>query len=216
MTAPTAADPLAPDITLEGSVVRLVPLTLEHVPALFEAAHVSRENYQWTPVPATLEDMSTYVQNAIDRAAAREVVAFATTLRESGRVVGSTRFATFEFHQWPEGSRLAPAPGLPDVVEIGWTWLAGDMQRTAVNTEAKLVMLTHAFETWHAKAVRLKTDVRNERSRNAILRIGARFDGMLRAHSSGADGTLRDSAYFSIVAGDWPEVRAGLEAKLAR
>ena len=217
MTAPaTPADPLAPDVTLEGNVVRLVPLARDHVPALLEAALVSRDNYQWTPVPSTLEGMTTYVENAIHRAADRGVVAFATTLRESGRVVGSTRFATFEFHAWPEGSPLAPAPGLPDVVEIGWTWLAGDVQRTAANTEAKLLMLTHAFETWQVKAVRLKTDVRNERSRNAILRIGARFDGILPAHSAGADGSLRDSAYFSILAGDWPEVRAGLQAKLAR
>jgi RimJ/RimL family protein N-acetyltransferase len=215
MTAPTATDPLAPDTTLEGAVVRLVPLSHEHVPALLEAALVSRENYQWTPVPSTLEGMTTYVENAIERAAARQVVAFATTLRESARVVGSTRFATFEFHPWPGGSPLAPAAGFPDVVEIGWTWLAGDVQRTAVNSEAKLLMLTHAFEAWGVKAVRLKTDVRNDRSRNAILRIGAQFDGILRAHSPGADGTLRDSAYFSILADEWPRVRAGLEAKLA-
>ncbi len=216
MTAPTAADPLAPDVTLEGGVVRLVPLALEHVPALLEAALVSRERYQWTPVPGTLEGMTAYVSNAVERAAARQVVAFATTLRASGRIVGSTRFATFEFHPWPESSPLAPPPGLPDVVEIGWTWLAGDVQRTAVNTEAKLLMLSHAFETWNVKAVRLKTDRRNERSRNAILRIGAHFEGILRAHSPGVDGSLRDSAFFSILAEDWPAVRASHQARLGR
>lgn len=216
MTATASADAMTPNVTLEGRVVRLVPLALGQVPALLEAAVISRENYQWTPVPGTLEEMTAYVDNAIERAAARQVVAFATTLRESGRAVGSTRFAAFEFHLWPAGSPLAPPTGLPDVVEIGWTWLAHDVQRTAVNTEAKLLMLTHAFETWNVKAVRLKTDSRNERSRNAILRIGAQFDGILRAHSPGADGALRDSAYFSIVADDWPRVRDGLEAKLAR
>lgn len=216
MTAPTSADPMSPDVTLEGRVVRLVPLALEHVPALLEAALVSRANYQWTPVPGTLAEMTTYVSNAIERAEARQVVAFATTLRDSGRVVGSTRFATFEFHPWPEGNPLAPPPGCPDVVEIGWTWLAGDMQRTAVNTEAKLLMLTHAFETWGVKAVRLKTDRRNERSRNAILRIGATFEGIIRAHSPGADGALRDSAYFSILAEEWPPAQAALEARLSR
>jgi RimJ/RimL family protein N-acetyltransferase len=216
MTATTAADPMAPDITFEGRVVRLVPIAADHVPALLEAALVDRTNYQWTPVPGTLDGMTTYVQNAIDRAARREVVAFVTMLRESGRVVGSTRFATYEFHPWPEGSELAPSPGIPDVVEIGWTWLAGDVQRTAVNTEAKLLMLTHAFETWGVKAVRLKTDRRNERSRNAILRIGAKFDGIIRAHTAGIDGTVRDSAYYSFVAAEWPEAKAALEAKLAR
>jgi RimJ/RimL family protein N-acetyltransferase len=216
MTSPTAADPMAPDVTLEGDVVRLVPISLEHVPALLAAALVSRENYQWTPVPETLEAMTTYVGNAIERAARRQVVAFATTLRASGRIVGSTRFATFEFHDWPEDSPLAQPPGVPDVVEIGWTWLAGDVQRTAVNTEAKLLMLTHAFETWGVKAVRLKTDRRNERSWNAILRIGATFDGVIRAHSPGVDGTLRDSAYFSIVAEEWPAVRDALQRKLGR
>lgn len=207
---------MAPDVTLEGRTVRLVPLSLEHVPALLEAATVSRASYQWTPVPGTLAEMTTYVSNAIERAEARQVVAFATTLRDSGRVVGSTRFATFEFHAWPEGSPLAPPPGCPDVVEIGWTWLAGDMQRTAVNTEAKLLMLTHAFETWGVKAVRLKTDRRNERSHNAILRIGATFEGIIRAHSPGADGALRDSAYFSILAEEWPPAQAALEARLSR
>jgi RimJ/RimL family protein N-acetyltransferase len=216
MTAPTAADPMAPEVTLEGDVVRLVPISLEHVPALLDAALVSRENYQWTPVPGTLEEMTTYVSNAIERASRRQAVAFTTTLQESGRVVGSTRFATFEFHDWPEGSPLAQPPGIPDVVEIGWTWLAGDVQRSAVNTEAKRLMLTHAFETWGVKAVRLKTDRRNERSWNAILRIGATFDGVIRAHSPGADGTLRDSAYFSLLAEEWPAAGQVLVEKLAR
>src|SRR5688572_23884802 len=151
MTAPTTADPMAPDIALDGRVVRLVPIAMEHVPRLLEAALVDRANYQWTPVPGTLDEMTTYVANALERAERREVVAFATTLRDSARVVGSTRFATFEFHPWAEGSPLAQPPGIPDVVEIGWTWLAGDVQRTPVNTEAKLLMLTHAFETWGVK-----------------------------------------------------------------
>src|SRR5688500_10257306 len=107
MTAPTAADPMAPEVTLEGDVVRLVPISLEHGPALLDAALVSRENSQSAPVPGPLVEMTTRVANAIEGASRRQAVAFAATLRESGRVVGSTRFATFEFHDWPEGSPLA-------------------------------------------------------------------------------------------------------------
>lgn len=216
MTTLVSTDPLSPDITLEGQVVRLAPLALGHVTGLLQAASISRDSYQWTAVPATEAAMRDYVEAALRLAAQRQAVPFATTVRDSGRIVGTTRLATFEFHQWSEGSPFAPAPGLPDVVEIGWTWLAADVQRTAVNTEAKLLMLRHAFESWGVKAVRLKTDRRNERSWNAILRLGAKFDGIIRAHSPGADGLMRDSAYFSILADEWPWVRSGLEARLAR
>ena len=215
MTAIPAADPLSPNITLEGRAVRLEPLALAHVSALVEAANVSRDTYQWTFVPSDEPGMIAYVAEAVRLADLRQAVAFATVLRDTGRIVGSTRFATFEFHPWPTGHPLAPAPGLPDVVEIGWTWLAADVQRTRVNTEAKVLMLSHAFETWRVKALRLKTDRRNERSRNAILRLGARFDGIIRAHSIGSDGTLRDSAYFSILAEEWPVVRENLQSRLA-
>lgn len=216
MTTPTAADPLSPATTLEGIHVRLEPLSASHVPALLGAASVSRDTYQWTHVPSTEAAMEAYVTDALRLAGLGQAVPFATRLRASGRVVGTTRFATFEFNSWPEGHPLAPPPGCPDVVEIGWTWLAADVQRTAVNTEAKLLMLTHAFETWSVKALRLKTDRRNERSRNAILRLGASFDGIVRAHSLGVDDTLRDSAYFSILATEWPSVRANLQQRLAR
>ena len=214
MTAPTLADPLSPDVFLEGRFVRLEPLALTHVPALVTAANVSRDTYEWTVVPADEETMTAYVREALRLADLRQAVPFATVARDTGRVLGSTRFATFETNAWPADHPLAPAPGLPAVVEIGWTWLAGDVQRTPINTEAKLLMLTHAFETWRVKALRLKTDRRNERSRSAILRLGARFDGIIRAHSIGADGTLRDSAYFSILAEEWPAVRENLEARL--
>jgi RimJ/RimL family protein N-acetyltransferase len=215
MTTLVSADPLSPDVVLEGRVVRLVPLALEHVPGLLQAASISRDSYQWTTVPATEAAMRDYVETAIRLASQRHAVPFATLLKDSGRVVGTSRLATFEFHPWGDGSPSAPTQGLPDVVEIGWTWLASDVQRTAVNTEAKLLMLTHAFETWGVKAVRLKTDRRNERSWNAILRLGAKFDGIIRAHSPGADGLMRDSAYFSILAEEWPWVRSGLQTRLA-
>ena len=158
--------------------------------------------------------MEQYVAQALDLAARRQAVPFVTRLASDGRVVGTTRFATFEFHPWPQSSPHARAAGEPDVVEIGWTWLAASAQRTPVNTEAKLLMLRHAFETWRVRCVRLKTDRRNERSRAAIERIGGKFDGVIRAHSPGADGTMRDSAYFSILDSEWPEVEARLRARL--
>jgi len=139
---------------------------------------------------------------------------FVTVERGTGRVVGSTRFGNIEFWPWPAGNPLQRGADRPDVVEIGWTWLAAGAQRTAVNTEAKLLMLTHAFETWRVHGVRLQTDARNERSRNAILRIGARFDGVVRVSRVASDGIIRDTAVFSITEAEWPEARARLQARL--
>jgi RimJ/RimL family protein N-acetyltransferase len=140
---------------------------------------------------------------------------FATVDRESGRVVGSTRFGNIEFWPWPPGHPLQRGEEVPDVVEIGWTWLAADVQRTAINTEAKLLMLAHAFDRWRVHRVSLMTDARNERSRAAILRLGARFDGVVRAQRPAADGGIRDTACFSILDREWPDVRANLERRLS-
>jgi RimJ/RimL family protein N-acetyltransferase len=130
-------------------------------------------------------------------------------LRSTGRPVGSTSY--YDLESWPALTGDRPA-----VVEIGHTWYAASAQRTAVNTESKLLLLTHAFETWGCLRVALRTDARNERSRAAIERIGARYEGIRRAHMVATDGTVRDSAYFSIVRDEWPAVRAGLEARLSR
>lgn len=132
----------------------------------------------------------------------------------AGRVVGSTRFDDIAAWTWPAG-HTHERSGVPDAVEIGGTWLASSARRTVVNTEAKYLMLVHAFEVWRVHRVRLRTDVRNEVSRRAIERIGARFEGVLRADRPGADGTVRDSALFSVVAAEWPGVRAQLEERLA-
>ena len=134
----------------------------------------------------------------------------------TSRVVGATRFLNVEFWAWPPGSPLQRGEDVPDVVEIGATWLAPDAQRTAINTEAKLLMLTHAFEVWRVHRVSLVTDSRNMRSRNAILRLGARFDGVLRGARVAFDGVIRHTAAYSILESEWPEVKAGLEAKLSR
>jgi RimJ/RimL family protein N-acetyltransferase len=128
--------------------------------------------------------------------------------------VGSTRFLNVEFWTWPAGSPFQRSEHLPGVVEIGATWLAPAAQRTAINTEAKLLMLTHAFEVWRVHRVSLMTDSRNMRSRNAILRLGAQFDGILRAARVAFDGVIRHTAAYSILEAEWPAVKAGLRAKL--
>lgn len=201
-------------VTLEGPAVRLEPLSLDHVPALVAAAAEDRATYAWTHVPDGEAEMRAYVEAALELAGRGEALPFATLDLATGRVVGSTRFANFERLPWG-GSPPGPATP-PDGVEIGWTWLAASAQRSAINTGAKYLMLRHAFEAWGTRVVRLKTDRRNARSRAAIERIGAKLDGVIRAHSVGADGQLRDSAYYSIVESEWPAVRAALEARLGR
>jgi N-acetyltransferase len=214
MTSP-AIEPLVRPVLLEGAHVRLEPLELRHLDALVAAATADRSNYQWTHVPKSRDGMLAYVEEALALCDEEKAVPFATVRREDGLVVGSTRFANFEWHAWPEGNPYR-RDGHPDGVEIGWTWLSGAAQRTAINTEAKYLMMRHAFETWRVKVLRLKTDARNARSRAAIERIGCQFDGVLRAHSPAADGSMRDSAYYSMLETGWPAARAALEARLAR
>jgi len=201
-------------VVLEGRHVRLEPLAPAHAPALVEAASGRRDTYGFTVVPATFTEARTYIEAALADQAAGRALPFATLSRAAGRVVGSTRFGNIEFWAWPADNPHARPDGTPDVVEIGWTWLAAEAQRTAVNTEAKLLMLTHAFETWRVRAVKLNTDARNARSRAAIERIGARFDGVLRAQRPASDGGIRDTAAFSLLAEEWPAARAKLYARL--
>lgn len=177
---------------LENHVVRLEPLAPEHVPGLLAAALEDRSTYGFTPVPDSEAAMTDYV----DELLAGPDVPYAVC--SSGAVVGTSRFIDLE----------------PWGVEIGGTWYAASVQRTAVNTATKLLMLTHAFETWGVLRVSLQTDARNERSRNAIERIGGRFEGVRRVHKPASDGGLRDSAYFSITAPEWPDVRERLTRRL--
>jgi N-acetyltransferase len=208
------ASPL-PLVTLEGDVVRLEPLGHEHVVALVAAASEDRATFQFTPVPDGEEAMRRYVEFAIDEHGAGAALAFATVDRASGRVVGSTRFYDVRRWDWPDDHPWRRTDGGPDAVEIGYTWLAPSAQRSAVNTEAKLLMLRHAFDTWRVHRVQLMTDVRNTRSRRAIERIGGRLEGELRNHLPAFDGAgVRHTALFSIVPDDWPEVRHRLQARL--
>lgn len=159
--------------------------------------------------------MRGYIESALADRDAGRAVPFATADGRTDRVIGSTRFGNIEFWPWPAGNPNQRGADLPDAVDIGWTWLAEDVQRSPINTEAKLLMLRHAFERWRVHRVRLMTDARNTHSRQAILRLGAHFDGVLRAAREGADGSIRDSAAYSILDGEWPAVRARLERRLA-
>jgi RimJ/RimL family protein N-acetyltransferase len=201
-------------VTLEGSAVRLDPLELEHVDALVRAASEDRSTYAFTMVPGSGAEMHVYVTAALDDEHAGWALPFVIRERASERVVGTSRFLDLDYWTsspaWPPGRPSTPARRAPNAVEIGSTWLASSVQRTGVNTEAKLLMLTHAFEAWDVARVTFKTDARNQRSRDAIARIGAQFEGVRRAHSIASDGTIRDSAYFSVVAGEWPTVKRAL------
>jgi RimJ/RimL family protein N-acetyltransferase len=134
---------------------------------------------------------------------------------DGATVIGSTRFFLLERWSWPPG-HARHGRGAPDACEIGYTWLARSAFRTAANTEAKLLMLTYAFETWQVFRVCFHTDARNERSRAALERIGARFEGLLRAHRLAVDHIPRDSLRFSIVAAEWPKVKEQLIRLLNR
>ena len=190
-------------LTLEGSVVRLDPVRREHAELFWEVAKNDLEGiFRWIAYSMKVrEDFERLVEKAFQEQERGESVVFATVERSSGRTVGSTRFMNID-----RANRR---------VEIGSTWIAPAWQRTAVNTEAKYLMLRHAFEVWGCVRVELKTDVLNEKSRDAILRIGAKEEGTLRRHVVTWTGRIRDSVYFSILDDEWPAVKARLEARLS-
>ena len=189
-------------ITLEGSVVRLEPIRRDHAADFWNVAKDALDNiFEWIPYRLkTREDFERLVQKAFDEQKRGESVVFATVERNAGRVIGSTRFMNID--------------RLNRRVEIGSTWIAPPWQRTAVNTEAKYLMLRHAFEAWKCFRVELKTDALNQKSRNAILRIGAKEEGTLRRHVLTWTGRVRDSVYFSILDSEWPDAKQRLEARL--
>ncbi|MBJ7461614.1 MAG: GNAT family N-acetyltransferase [Ilumatobacteraceae bacterium] len=209
--------PLTP-ITLEGRFVRLLPLTNAHVRSLLSAAAGSRESFQYTWVPEpTTADITRYISAAVAAFEAGTAHPFVTVRIDSpDTVVGSTRFLNLEY--WPDATGHPSTRDFPDAVEIGATWLSHDAQRTQVNTEAKLMMLTYAFETWGVQRVVFRTDARNTQSRANIERIGAQYEGTLRHHKHSTDGAnngLRDTATYSIIREEWDSVKASLQVKLA-
>ncbi|HUJ49430.1 MAG TPA: GNAT family protein [Bryobacteraceae bacterium] len=188
-------------VVLGGRHIRLEPLALSHVSALAEVG-LDEELWRWIPVQVrTREDMLAYVRTALQWQAEGTALPFVTIEQTSGRAIGSTRFMNID-----RANRH---------VEIGATWVARPWQRSAVNTEAKYLMLRHAFEYFGCLRVELKTDALNEKSRNAILRIGAKQEGIFRKHIVCDSGRVRDSVYFSIIDTEWPDVKAALEQKVA-
>jgi N-acetyltransferase len=204
------------NLALRGQHVVLEPLGLQHIDGLAAASagdsSLDRSLYQWSPVPQGKAETSRYVETAVAWRNAGSAVPFAIVRAADGAIIGSTRFFDLERWAWPPG-HLRHGRVDPDACEIGYTWLTRAAIRTAANTEAKLLMLTHAFESWEALRVCLHTDVRNQRSRAAIERIGGKFEGILRAHRMAADFIARDSARFSIVAAEWPEVKERLSKR---
>jgi RimJ/RimL family protein N-acetyltransferase len=191
-------------VTLEGSVVRLDPIRREHAGVFWEIAKSDvDEIFRWIPYSMkTRQDFERVVDKAFEEQQRGESVVFATVERSSGSAIGSTRFMNID--------------RINRRVEIGSTWIAPAWQRTGINTEAKYLMLRHAFEVWNCMRVELKTDALNQKSRNAILRIGAKEEGTLRRHVITWTGRVRDTVYFSILDDEWPQVKARLEEMRAR
>ena len=202
-------------VRLAGEHARLEPLAGAHVPGLAAAAAEGRGSYAYTRVPDGLDETAEYVRAALAEQAGGQVMTFAVVRSRDDAVVGSTRFLDMEVLGVP--GVVVPHHGRPpSVVEIGSTWYSASAQRTALNSEVKLLLLGHAFDVWRVLRVTLKTDARNQRSRTAIERLGARFEGVRRAHTTASDGAIRDSAYYSVVAAEWPAVRDGLRRRLDR
>ena len=201
--------------TLSGKFIRLEPLDYLHIEGLVAAAAADPSLYQWSPVPRSKAEAVSYVDTALAWRDEGRALPFATIRIDDGVVIGSTRFFDVERWAWPPGHARHGRES-PDACEIGYTWLTSSAVQTAANTEAKLLMLEYAFETWHVLRVCLHTDVRNQRSRDAIERIGGKFEGILRAHRMAADFVARDSARFSIVAAEWPEAKQRLMQFLKR
>jgi RimJ/RimL family protein N-acetyltransferase len=195
-----AAEMIVMPVTLEGRHVRLEPLAMGHLAGL-AGIGLDEELWRWIPTAVrTEEEMAGYIETALKEQERGVSLPFALMEPASGRAIGSTRYGNIDrtHHR----------------VEIGWTWVGRPWQRTAVNTEAKYLLLRHAFETLGCIRVELKTDSLNEKSRAAILRIGAREEGIFRNHMITASGRIRHSVYYSIVDEEWPAVKARLETKL--
>lgn len=187
-------------VSLESSRVRLEPLRADHIETLYKIGD-DKEIWRWTTsVIDSLDDMKNYVWEALEMQNNGEALPFVTIDRESGEIVGSTRFG----HIDTANKR----------VEIGWTWITPKWQKTYINTEAKLLMLTHAFEHWECVRVEIITDVLNEKSRMAIRRLGAKEEGILRQHMVLKTGRLRDTVIHSIIDSEWSGIKENLTKKL--
>ena len=208
-TAGPAGSGLA-DIALTGQQVRLEPLNDRHAAGLVAATADGGDLYRWTTVPQDEAQGRRYVETAVTARDSGMAVPFAVIRAADAVVIGSTRFWDLGYWAWPDGRHDSP-----DTCEVGHTWLSPGAIRTGANTEMKRLMLSYAFEVWQVRSVCLHTDARNQRSRDAMARIGARFEGILHAHRLATDLGPRDSARFVVTAADWPTVRRRLD-ELAR
>jgi RimJ/RimL family protein N-acetyltransferase len=194
--------PWVEPVTLEGQFVRLEPLSLDHLPGLTQIG-LDAEIWRWMPMSVqSPSDMRRLIEEAVAESEAGTMVPFATIDKATAKPVGSTRYLSIV----PQHRRL----------EIGWTWLGPTAQHSAINTEAKLLMLTHAFDKLGALRVEFKTDALNEKSRTALTKIGTTEEGVFRNHMIMPGDRRRDSAYYSIIEEEWPRVRQHLESRLAR
>ncbi|MEU7297738.1 GNAT family protein [Streptomyces exfoliatus] len=209
-------------VLLTGRSVRLEPLAMRHAEALARAGGADRAAYAFTPVPDGFESALDYIARALTDQAAGRSLPFALVSTADERVIGSTRFLELDY--WRGPLTWPPVPGMPhgdpltsvpDAAEIGNTWIAGDARGTGINTEAKYLMLRHAFEAWGVRRITMRADARNTRSRIAIERLGASCEGVRRAHSRGLDGAVRDTAFYSILDEEWPTVRDIIELRLS-
>jgi len=192
----------AAPVTLEGTLVRLEPLSIDHLPAFAEIAF-QPQIWRWMTDPvATEEDLRSFVQTALDAAASGTAMPWATRSKADNRIIGSTRFADIQARH--------------RTLEIGWTWLDPDYQRRGINVEAKYLQLRHAFEEMGARRVAFKTHHQNLKSQTAIRALGAKHEGIFRNHVIMSDGSPRHSHWFSIIAEEWPEVKANLERRMQR
>jgi N-acetyltransferase len=199
--------------------LRLVPMALSHVDALAAAATADRSTFGLAPIPRDRDSTQRYVERALADQEANRCVPFVAEV--SGKIVGSYRLMSLEWWTWPEGPINVPGePRVvgrdpPDVAEIGHVWLSTAAQRKAVNAAALILLMQQAFDVWRVHRLIWKTDARNERSRNVMVRLGIGLEGIMRAHTPSADGGIRDVALYSIIPAEWPAVRAKLEAVVA-
>jgi len=209
-----------PHLTLAGTLIRLEPLTRHHSEALAAASAagtpVLDDNlYRWTVVPQSLEATTQYVNTALKWRNEGTAVPFVVIRQSDNAVIGTTRYWNIERWLWPAGHARHGNPH-PDACEIGYTWFTRAAIRTGANTEAKLLMFTHAFEAWNALRICLHTDSRNTRSQTAMERLGCKREGVLRAHRMAADFTSRDSVRYSIIAAEWPETKQHILALMRK
>ncbi|MEU6975591.1 MULTISPECIES: GNAT family protein [unclassified Streptomyces] len=208
-------------VVLAGRTVRLEPLAMRHAEGIAWAGALDRAAYAYTAVPHGLDASCDYIARALADQAAGRALPFALVNPRNGRVLGSTRFLELDYWRgplvWPPTTGTPhgdPLTAVPDAVEIGNTWISTEARGTGVNTEAKYLMLRHAFESWGVRRLSMRADARNSRSRAAIERLGATCEGVRRAHSRGLDGVVRDTAFYSVLDDEWPAVRGIIELRL--